>query len=87
MRAKKNEPLSNLKARIMRVVEKGTSVTPATLATLGMETMRTASLATSVEEIIPLRSKKRRTRDKLNDKADSRSSSIWDDSGVALARA
>ena len=54
MRAKKNESLSNLRARTVWVVEKGTSVTPATLATLGRETMRTASLATSVEEIIPL---------------------------------
>ena len=87
MRAKKNEPFSNLKARIVRVVEMGTSVTLATPATLGMETTRTASLATLVEEIIPLRSKKRCTRDKLKDKADSRSSSILDDAGVALARA
>ena len=54
MRAKKNKSLSNLRARTVRVVEKGTSVTPTTPATLGRETMRTASLATLVEEIIPL---------------------------------
>ena len=51
MRAKKNEPLSNLGKRTMRVVEKGVSVT---LATPGTETTRIASSATSVEEITPL---------------------------------
>ena len=52
MRAKKKEPLSNLGARIVCMVEKGASIA---LATLGTKTMRTTSLATSVEEIIPLR--------------------------------
>ena len=51
MRAKKNEPLSSLRAKAMHVVEKGVFVNP---ATPGIETMRTASLATSVEKITPL---------------------------------
>ena len=55
MRAKKNEPLSNLGAKNVRVMDKGASVTPATLATPRIETMRTASPATSVEEIFPNR--------------------------------
>ena len=54
MRAKKNEPLSNLDARTVRVVEKGVSVTP---TTLDIETTKTASLATSTEEITLLRKK------------------------------
>ena len=60
IRAKKNEPLSNLGAKTVRVMDKGASVTPATLATPGTKTTRTASSATLVEEIplIPLRNKR-----------------------------
>ena len=65
MRAKKNEPLSNLGARTVRVMDKGASITPATPATPGTKTTRTVSLATSVEEIIPLQNKRQCTRDKL----------------------
>ena len=50
MRAKKNEPLSNLGKRVVCVVEKGTPVTPTTFVP---EAMRTTSPATSVEEITP----------------------------------
>ena len=72
MRAKKNKPLSNLGARAVRVMEKGVSVPPATLVT---EAKRTASPATSIEEITPLR-KKQRVADKGKDKANSRLSSV-----------
>ena len=72
MRAKKNEPLSNLRARAVRVVEKGVSVPPATLVT---EAKRTASPATSIEEITPFR-KKQRVADNGKDKANSRLSSV-----------
>ena len=86
MRAKKNKPLSNLRAKYVQVMDKGASVTPATSATPGTKTMSTASSTTSVEEIIPFRNKRQQTGDKLKDKADSGSSSVWDDVGVALAR-
>ena len=72
MRAKINKRLSNLGARAMRVVEKGVSII---LATLDTEMTRTASPATSVEEITLLR-KKQHVADKGKDKANSRSSSI-----------
>ena len=72
MRAKKNEPLSNLGARAVRVMEKGVSVPPATLVT---EAKRTASPATSIEEITPFR-KKQRVADNGKDKANSRLSSV-----------
>ena len=52
MRAKKNEPLSNLGAINVLVMDKGAFVNPATPATPGTKTMRTASPATLVEEII-----------------------------------
>ena len=74
MRAKKNKSFSNLGARAMRLVEKGVSVTP---TTPGTKMTRTASPGTSVEEITPLR-KKQRVVDKGKDKADSRSSSVWE---------
>ena len=73
MRAKKNEPLSNLRAKTVRVMNKGASVTLATPTTL-------------VEEIIP-QQKRKCTSDSGKDKADSCSSSVWDDIGVVMARA
>ena len=87
MKAKKNEPLSNIGARTMQVMNKGASVTPTTPATSGTETTTTASLATSIEEIIPLWNKRQRIGDNLKYKANSRSFSVWDDVGVTLARA
>ena len=67
----------------MQVVEKGVSVTPPTPVT---ELSRIASLATLVEEITPLQ-KKPRVGDKGKDKADSHSSTVFDDVGLMLARA
>ena len=51
IRSKKKEPLSNLGKKTVRVVEKGVSITRAAPST---ETTRTASSATSVEEITPI---------------------------------
>ena len=53
MRAKKNEHLSNLRAKTVHVMEKGDLVTTAIPSTPGPEMVRTASLATSVEEVTP----------------------------------
>ena len=61
MRSKKDEPLSNIGKKEVRVTGKGPSITPVTSATpiiSGVETVRTASPATSVEEI-PTPSSKR----------------------------
>ena len=51
MRAKKNEPLSNLGAKNVKVTDKGASVTPTTPVTPSVKTTRTASPTTSIEEI------------------------------------
>ncbi|KAK9998111.1 hypothetical protein SO802_017714 [Lithocarpus litseifolius] len=80
MRAKKNEPLSNLGAKAVKVMDKGTSVIPATPVTSATGVTMTASPSTSVEEI-PLPRKRQRS-----DKVASGSSSIWDEAGVAVAR-
>ena len=83
MRLKKNEPLSNLGKRTVRVVGKGPAVTP---IIPGIESMRTASLATSVEEISTPISKKPHLADKGNEKADSHLSNVWDDAGLAVEK-
>ena len=70
----------------VRVMDKGASATPAPLVTPSIETTRTASLTTLVEEILPQR-KRQWTSDKGKDKADSCSFSVWDDAGVMMARA
>ena len=82
MRAKKNDPLSSLEKRTVRVMEKRDSVTSPAFVT---EPSRIASPTKSVEEITPLR-KKRCVDDKGKDKADSHSSSVFDDASLALAR-
>ena len=64
MRARKYEPLSNLRAKNVWVTEKGGLVTIATPFTPGIETVRTASLDTSIEEINPW-SKRQRTGDNV----------------------
>ena len=54
MRSKKDEPLSNIGKKGVHVTRRGWYVTPVTFATpivFGVEIVRTASLATSVEEI------------------------------------
>ena len=65
------------------MVEKGVSVTP--LAPVAKPT-RTASPATSVEEITPL-PKRQRMVDKGKKKATSQSSSVWDDLDLMLTGA
>ena len=72
MKAKKNEPLSNLRKIVVRVVEKGTPITP--VASIPKAT-RVASPATSVEEITP-HPKRQCVADKGKEKADSRLSSV-----------
>ena len=68
MRAKKNEPLSNLGTKGVRVMEKGIPVTTATPSILAVELVRTASPTTSIEEVPPQRSKRQRIEDKQKKK-------------------
>ena len=87
MRTKKDKPLSSLGKRIIRVNGKGLSATPPTSVTpivSGTETVRTASPATLVEEIPTPASKRPQVTDKGKEKADSRSSCVWDNEGLAV---
>ena len=82
MRSKKDEPLSNIGKKGMRVTGKGSSITPVASVTpivSGVEIVRTASLATSIEEIPTPLSKRPPILGKEKEKVDSCSSTIWDD--------
>ena len=69
------------------MTRKGLLVTPVTSATpivSTVETMRTASLATLVEEIPTPSSKRLRTLGREREKADSHSSTMWSDGRLAM---
>ena len=90
MRSKKDEPLSSIGKKGVRVTGKGPFVTPVTSATpivYSVETVRTASPATSVEEIPTPSSKRPRILGKEKEKVDSHSSTVWGDEGLAVDRA
>ena len=90
MRSKKDEPLSSIGKKGMRVTGKGLSFTLVASATpigSGVETARTVSPTTSVE-VTPIPSLKRpRLTVKEKEKADSRSFTVWDDEGLAVEKA
>ena len=90
MRTKKDELLSSLGKRIVRITGKGPLVTPSASVTpivFGTETVRMAFPATSVEEIPTPASKRSRVTDKGKEKADSRPSCVWDNEGLEVERA
>ena len=80
MRAKKDEPLSNIWKKMVRITGRGSpavlvaSITP---VAFGAETTRTASPSTSIEELPTPASKLPRLSSKKKEKVDSRMSTIW----------
>ena len=90
MRAKKDEPLSNIGKKMVCITGKGPFAVPATSITpvvSGAETARTASPSTSIEELPTPISKKPRLSGKEKEKANPRSSTIWSDERLAVDRA
>ena len=90
MRSKKDEPLSNIGTKGVRVTGKGPSVIPVTSATLivsAVEMVRTASPSILVEEISTLSSKRLRASGREREKTDSHPSTVWSDGGLAMDRA
>ena len=90
MRSKKDEPLSSIGKKGVHVTGKGPSVTLVTSSTpivSGVEIVRTASPATSVEEIPTPSSKRLRISGREKEKADSHLSTVWSDRGLAMDRA
>ena len=79
MRPKKDEPLSSIGKKGVRVTGKGPSVTPVASATpivFAVKTVRTTSPATSVEEIPTPSSKRLCTSGREREKANSHSSTM-----------
>ena len=90
MRAKKDEPLSNIGKKMVHITGRGSPAIPATSITLvasGTETMRTASPSTSIEELSTPISKRPRLSSKEKEKVDPRTSTIWSDESLAVDRA
>ena len=90
MRAKKDEPLSNIGKKAVRITGRGSPAVPATSVTpvvSGVEMTRTASPSTSIEELLTPASKQPRLSSNEKEKVDSRTSTIWSDERLAVDRA
>ena len=90
MRAKKDEPLSNIGKKTVRITRRGSPAVPAisiTPVASGAEMTRTASPSTSIEELPTLASKRPHLSSKEKEKADPRTSTIWSDERLAVDRA
>ena len=84
MRGKKDEPLSALGTKFVRITDRGALI----LALPSSPTSapaRSASPTPSVEEVPP-RNKRLRAREKQKEKVDAKPSCVWDDAGVSVAR-
>ena len=85
IKAKKNEPLSSIGTRRLRVVEKEKEkeVTEKISSTPTLDEGHATSPSVSIKEVIP-HTKKHKTRDKGKEKV---GASIWADARMAVARA
>ena len=86
MRNKKDEPLSALGTKSVRITDRGTPILAALPSSPTSIPTGVASPTPSVEELTP-RNKRLRVREKQKEKVDFRPSSIWDDARVLVARA
>ena len=87
MRAKKDEPLSNIGKKMVRITGRGSPAIPATSITLvasSAETTRTASPSTSIEELPTPISKRPRLFSKEKEKVDPHTTTIWNDERLAV---
>ena len=75
MRNKKDEPLSSIRTKSVRITDRGAPILAALPSTLTLVTVGTALPTLSVEELTP-RNKRPRAGDKQKEKVDSRPSSI-----------
>ena len=86
MRGKKDEPLSAIGTKFVRITDRGVSVLSALPSSPTSAPARGASPTPSVEEVPP-RNKRLRVGEKQKEKVNSRPSCIWNDAGVSVARA
>ena len=90
MREKKDEPLSNIGKKTMRIMGRGSPAVPATSITLvasGAETTSSTSPSTSIEELPTPASKRPRLSLKEKEKVDPHTSTIWNDERLAVDQA
>ena len=85
MRNKKDEPLSALGTKSVRITDRGAPILAALLSSPTSIPAGVASPTPSVEELTP-RNKRLRVGEKQKEKVDTRPSSIRDDAGVSVAR-
>ena len=86
MRSKKDEPLSALGNKFVRITDRGISILAALPSSPTSAPTRVASPTPSIEELPP-RNKRLKVGEKQKEKVDSRPSSVWDDARVSVARA
>ena len=86
IRNKKDEPLSAIGTKSVRITNRGIPILAALPSSPTSVSVGMVSPTSSVEELTP-RNKRLRVGDKQKEKVDSRPSSIWDDSGVSVAKA
>ena len=86
MRNKKDEPLSTIRTKSIRITDKGAPILAVLPSSPTPMMAGTAPPTPLVEELTP-RNKRLRVGDKQKVKVNSRPSSIWDDVGVSVARA
>ena len=90
MRVKKDEPLSNIGKKIVRITGRGSSAVLATSITpvvSGTKTTRTASPLTSIEELLTPISKRPYLSSKEKEKVNPHTPTIWSDKRLAVDRA
>ena len=90
MRSKKDESLSNIRKKTVRITGKGPSSTPSISVTPIIsvaETTRMASPTTLMEKLPTPVSKRPQLSSKEKEKVDSRSSTVWDDESLVVDRA
>ena len=86
MRNRKDEPLSAIGTKFVRITDRGAPILAALLSSPTSLPTGVVSPTSSVEELTP-RNKRLRVGEKQKEKVDSRPSSIWNDAGVLVARA
>ena len=86
MRNKKDEPLSAIGTKSIRITDRGAPILVALPSSLTSIPAGATSPTLSVEELTP-RNKRLRVGEKQKEKVDSKPSSIWDDAGVSVVKA
>ena len=86
IRNKKDEPMSALGTKSVRITDRGAPILAALPSSPTFVPARVASPTLSVEELTP-HNKRLRVGEKQKEKVDFRPSSIWDNTGVLVARA